>query len=171
MDIHYPPLNFALVAPGLYRSGHPIPMNYKFMTTLQLQTVIYIGERVEEYEYYQFLSQNGIKLVHIPLENGFQDSFSSAVYEQLSLVLSILLNKDNYPVLVHSNKGKHRVGVVVGLIRKCLQNWALTAVYDEYLRFTREKSDYDLEFIEFFNPKLTFDSVKIPLTFQSRSLK
>jgi hypothetical protein len=39
----------------------------------------------------------------------------------------------DYTVLIHCNKGKHRVGLLVCLIRR-LQHWSLTAIFDEYNR-------------------------------------
>lgn len=35
-----PPINFALVAPGLYRSGHPNRRNFDFLARLGLKTVV-----------------------------------------------------------------------------------------------------------------------------------
>lgn len=35
-----PPINFALVAPGVYRSGHPNRRNFGFLARLGLKTVV-----------------------------------------------------------------------------------------------------------------------------------
>jgi len=35
-----PPINFALVAPGVYRSGHPNRKNFSFLRTLNLKGVM-----------------------------------------------------------------------------------------------------------------------------------
>lgn len=35
-----PPINFALVAPGVYRSGHPNRRNFGFLGKLGLKTVV-----------------------------------------------------------------------------------------------------------------------------------
>lgn len=37
-----PPLNFAMVSPGIYRSGYPRPVNLEFLKTLRLKTIIYL---------------------------------------------------------------------------------------------------------------------------------
>eukprot|EP00041_Stephanoeca_diplocostata_P037046 m.1381363 g.1381363 ORF g.1381363 m.1381363 type:complete len:401 (-) comp24970_c0_seq26:7020-8222(-) len=39
-----PPLNFAMVAPGLYRSGYPNKKNFPFLIKLGIKTVVYLGE-------------------------------------------------------------------------------------------------------------------------------
>jgi tyrosine-protein phosphatase SIW14 len=35
-----PPINFALVAPGVYRSGHPNRRNFGFLARLGLKAVV-----------------------------------------------------------------------------------------------------------------------------------
>lgn len=39
-----PPLNFALVEDGIYRSGFPMEINYPFLQQLNLKTIIYLGD-------------------------------------------------------------------------------------------------------------------------------
>jgi tyrosine-protein phosphatase SIW14 len=63
-------------------------------------------------------------------------------------VLEIILDPQAHPVLVHCNQGNHRVGCVMGLLRK-LQRWSLTAIFDEYRRFAANKARIaDLEYVE-----------------------
>lgn len=51
---------------------------------------------------------------------------------------------------MHCNKGKHRVGCLVGCLRK-LQQWTLTAIFDEYQRFAGQTVRIaDQQFIELF---------------------
>jgi hypothetical protein len=38
-----PPLNFALVAEGVYRSGHPLEINYRFLENLNLKTIMLVS--------------------------------------------------------------------------------------------------------------------------------
>jgi hypothetical protein len=39
-DIMVPPLNFAMCAPGIYRSGHPNKKNHPFLRKLGLKTIL-----------------------------------------------------------------------------------------------------------------------------------
>ena len=39
-----PPLNFAIVAPGVYRSGHPNRKNHPFLRRLRLRSLLYLGD-------------------------------------------------------------------------------------------------------------------------------
>lgn len=39
-----PPLNFSLVAPGVYRSGYPNKKNHAFLASLGLRTILYVRQ-------------------------------------------------------------------------------------------------------------------------------
>lgn len=78
--------------------------------------------------------------------------------ELVAEALSHLLDSRNYPLLVHSNKGKHRwyhpslsaanigSGVVVGCLRK-LQGWSLASIFNEYDRYAQGKGEGDLQVV------------------------
>ncbi|VEU23044.1 DEKNAAC104002 [Brettanomyces naardenensis] len=168
---YVPPINFAIVESDLYRSGHPQPFNFDFLKTLKLRTIIYLGDKVDNYDYYRWIKDNGISFKFFRLkevgragkgEDGEGEDTASHSEAIMNSVLNLLLNRDNYPVLIHSNKGKHRVGVLVGLVRAYLQGWTLSGAFDEYGKFSHEKGDYDLEFVEMFKPNLKVDEQKIP---------
>ena len=75
---------------------------------------------------------------------------------QVTRALEILLDERNHPILMHCNKGKHRVGCVVGILRK-MQSWSLTAIFDEYRRFAGAKGRLaDQEYIERFQGPVHF---------------
>lgn len=168
---YVPPINFAIVESGLYRSGHPQPINFEFLRTLKLKTIVYLGDKEDNYDYYRWIKDNGINFRFYKIKEVGRTGSSHATdgkqamkhsEEVMNKVLNLLLNKDNYPVLIHSNKGKHRVGVLVGLVRAFLQGWTLSGAFDEYSKFSREKGEYDLEFVEMFQPQLKVDSLKRP---------
>ncbi|CAN6608310.1 tyrosine-protein phosphatase-like protein Oca2p [Trichomonascus vanleenenianus] len=158
-----PPLNFALVAEGVYRSGHPLPINYPFLESLELKTIIYLGERSDEEneEYIKWANSHGIKFLRF-YAPSVKEPFVGNSPEAITSALQALLDTRNFPVLVHSNKGKHRVGVLVGVMRKVLQRWSLATIFDEYSRFATGKGDADVEFIELFEPELTIDPNNAP---------
>ena len=69
--------------------------------------------------------------------------------EQVASALAHVLDRRNHPVLVHCNKGKYRVGCLVGCVRR-LQGWSHTSILEEYARFAGERIA-DEEFIEIFD--------------------
>ena len=168
---YVPPINFALVESDLYRSGHPQPVNLKFLEELKLKTIVYLGDKDDNYEYYKWVKKHKISFKFFRMKEVGRAGFRKAAegqeailksQEVMNSILNVLLNKDNYPVLIHSNKGKHRVGVLIGLIRVYLQGWTLSGAFDEYAKFSREKGEYDLEFVEMFHPVLKIDTAKTP---------
>ena len=63
-----PPINFSLVAPGIYRSGHPNKKNVSFLRRLKLKSVMYL-ESTDEYrkDSKDFVDREGIELFRIDL--------------------------------------------------------------------------------------------------------
>lgn len=63
-----PPINFSLVAPGIYRSGHPNKKNLLFLRRLKLKSVMYL-EGTDEYrkDSREFVEREGIELFRFDL--------------------------------------------------------------------------------------------------------
>jgi hypothetical protein len=63
-----PPINFSLVAPGIYRSGHPNKKNLSFLRRLKLKSVMYL-EGTDEYrkDSREFVEREGIELFRYDL--------------------------------------------------------------------------------------------------------
>ncbi|KAG2236813.1 hypothetical protein INT48_006997 [Thamnidium elegans] len=144
-----PPLNFAMIASGVYRSGHPNKQNFAFLRKLGLKTIMYFA--MEDYppEMQHFVEQEGIEVLHYKTE-GNKEPFIEVNHEDISHALVKLLDKRSHPVLIHCLKGKHRIGCLVGCLRK-IQRWSMTSIFDEYRKFAGTKVLADQEFIETFN--------------------
>ncbi|GMM53857.1 Oca2 protein [Maudiozyma humilis] len=161
---YIPPLNFSPVIStevSLYRSGYPMAINYSFIVDqLHLKTVVYIGDKADLLpEYASFLEREQITFVHIPMDSCRDEGIN----ERIDEVLRMIVNVDNYPMLLHSNKGKHRVGIVVGIVRKILQGWSIASIYQEYGLFSGGmKDETDLEFITMFVSHLETYKDKLP---------
>lgn len=161
---YIPPLSFSPVVGtdvSLYRSGYPMPLNYAFIRDqLHLKTIIYVGDKEElSPEYDQFLREEKIQFHRIHMVSCRDPN----IHERIDEVLRLVVDVDNYPILIHSNKGKHRAGVVVGIIRKLLQGWSLAGIYQEYGIFSGGlKGEADLEFITMFETKLVVPRKKMP---------
>lgn len=144
-----PPLNFSMVAPGIYRSGYPNAKNHLFMKKLNLRTILYLCPEECMTRNVAWCRENGVRVVQcglVPNKEPFQFIPEHVIAE----ALQVLLDRRNYPVLIHCNSGKHRSGVVVGSLRK-LQGWSLTSIFDEYRRFAGTKVRIlDQQFIELF---------------------
>ncbi|CAG8788194.1 13776_t:CDS:2, partial [Dentiscutata erythropus] len=129
VKVMVPPLNFAMVAPGVYRSGHP---NHEFNEELS-----------------QFVKDQKIQVFHYKID-GNKEPFIEIEQKEISNALVKVL------VLIHCNKGKHRIGCLVGCLRK-LQKWSLTSIFHEYRRFAVTKVLADQEFIEIFSEHVPYN--------------
>jgi len=151
-----PPLNFAMVARGIYRSGYPNKKNHPFLKKLGLKSILYLCPEEYSETNQNFIRKHGIKLFHYRIV-GNKEPFVDIPEEVIRDALVDLLDVRNHPILIHCNKGKHRTGCLVGCLRK-LQKWSLTGIFDEYRRFAGAKVRVlDQQFIELFDLEIPFN--------------
>ncbi|KAB1222086.1 hypothetical protein CJ030_MR2G028789 [Morella rubra] len=160
-DLFIPPLNFAMVDNGIFRSGFPDSANFSFLQTLGLRSIICLCPEPYPEANMEFLKSNGIKLFQFGIE-GYKEPFVNIPENTVREALKVLLDVRNHPILIHCKRGKHRTGCLVGCLRK-LQKWCLTSVFDEYQRFAAAKARLsDQRFMELFD----VSSLKhVPLSF------
>ncbi|TKY56973.1 tyrosine-protein phosphatase [Spatholobus suberectus] len=149
-DLFVPPLNFAMVDSGIFRSGFPEPANFSFLQTLGLRSIIYLCPEPYPEANMEFLKSNGIKLYQFGIE-GHKEPFVNIPEDTIREALKVVLDIRNHPVIIHCKRGKHRTGCLVGCYRK-LQKWCLSSVFDEYQRFAAAKARVsDQRFVELFD--------------------
>ncbi|KAE8673451.1 putative tyrosine-protein phosphatase [Hibiscus syriacus] len=160
-ELFVPPLNFAMVDNGVFRSGFPDSTNFSFLQSLGLRSVINLCPETYPEAIKEFLKANGIRLFQFGID-GYKEPFVNIPEETIREALNVVLDVKNHPVLIHCKRGKHRTGCVVGCLRK-LQRWCLSSIFDEYQRFAAAKARVcDQRFIERFD----VSSMKnIPITF------
>ncbi|XP_078439617.1 inositol diphosphatase DSP4-like isoform X2 [Wolffia australiana] len=160
--LYVPPLNFAMVDSGVYRSGFPAADNFGFLETLNLRSVLYLCPEPYPDVNLKFLYTNGIRLFQFGIE-GCKEPFVNIPDDKIREALKVLLDATNHPILIHCKRGKHRTGCVVGCLRK-LQKWCLSSIFDEYQRYAAAKARIsDQRFMELFDTS-TLKSLPSPLT-------
>ncbi|KAI4325074.1 hypothetical protein MLD38_030502 [Melastoma candidum] len=138
-EVHLvPPLNFAMVETGIFRSGFPESKNFSFLQTLGLRSVICLCPEDYPKTTMEFLRSNGIELYQFGVE-GYEEPFVNIPDDTIRDAMKVILDPRNRPVLIHCKRGKHRTGCLVGCLRK-LQRWCLPSVFDEYQRFVAAKA-------------------------------
>ncbi|KAK9151546.1 hypothetical protein Syun_009855 [Stephania yunnanensis] len=149
-ELLVPPLNFAMVDNGVFRSGFPDTSNFKFLKTLGLRSIICLCPEAYPEANEEFLKSNGIRLFQFGIE-GCKEPFVNIPEETIREALKVVLDVRNHPILIHCKRGKHRTGCLVGCLRK-LQRWCLSSVFDEYQRFAAAKARVsDQRFMEKFD--------------------
>lgn len=145
-----PPNNFAMVHPGVYRSGYPSKKNFPFLQKLQLKNIMYLCPESYPEANLEFLARSSITLQWCPVQGNKGPPDEDIPHGMFEEAVKIVLNKQNHPILIHCNKGKHRTGCLVGCVRR-IQQWSKTAIFEEYRLFAHPKERFiDLQFIELF---------------------
>ncbi|KAL6975667.1 Tyrosine-protein phosphatase dsp1 [Sarracenia purpurea var. burkii] len=149
-ELYIPPLNFAMVDNGIFRSGFPNPANFSFLQSIDLRSIICLCPEPYPEANAQFVKSNGIQLFQFGID-GSKEPFVSIPHNAIREALQVILDVNNHPLLIHCKRGKHRTGCLVGCLRK-LQRWCLSSVFDEYQRFAAGKARVsDQRFMELFD--------------------
>nr|XP_043634185.1 tyrosine-protein phosphatase DSP3-like [Erigeron canadensis] len=145
---NHPPINFATVEDGIYRSGFPEPANFPFLQTLNLKSVIFLCKESYPKENLEILNSHNINLFQFGIDGHEKAHIPKRI---ISEALKVLIDDRNHPVLIHCKCGKHRTLCLVGCLRK-LQNWSLPSVLEEYKLSAGEKSrEIDFKFLEMYD--------------------
>ncbi|KAG5420598.1 SIW14 [Candida metapsilosis] len=147
-----PPENFSLVIGSIYRSSFPQPANFSFLKQLKLKSVLCLIP--EEYPELQkkFFEDNDVKLFQLGM-SGNKEPFVKISPDLITQAVKIVLDPENQPILIHCNRGKHRTGCLIGVLRR-LQDWSKTIIFDEYRKFAAPKErPMDQQFIELYDDR------------------
>lgn len=145
-----PPENFAPVINKIYRSSFPQPPSFAFLKKLKLKSVLCLIPEEYPKTHEDFFKREGIQLFQLGM-SGNKEPFVNISSELITEAAKIVLNPENQPILIHCNRGKHRTGCLVGVLRR-LQGWSLTIIFDEYRKFAAPKErPMDQQFIELYD--------------------
>ncbi|BFZ59791.1 tyrosine-protein phosphatase required for protection against superoxide stress (By similarity) [Saitoella coloradoensis] len=135
-----PPPVFAHVESNLYRSAQPSRINLPFLDTLPLHTIIWLAIEEPSHVTKTWAKERGVALVCLPVvgEGDSEEGWTGA--ESVKRVLELILETcaQNYGVLLMDQTGRHRIGTVIGCLRR-LQRWNLASVSEEYCKFAGGK--------------------------------
>ena len=158
--VYTPPLNFAHVGPGVYRSGFPGRHNLAFLQRLGLRTLVRLEAADYPQEVAAWIEAQGIQIVQCATARN-REPFATMDHSMIITALCALLDQNNHPVLVHGLRGQQRTGVVIGCLRK-LQRWSISAIFDEYRRHAAAAvSLLDLQQIELFDATPMAEMLKV----------
>lgn len=91
MEQVIPPANFAMVAPGVFRSGYPKMMNHSFLKALKLRTIMFLCPEDCEEDNLVFCKQNDIEILQFGIQ-GNKEPFTD-IPEPVSCLLKFRLVK------------------------------------------------------------------------------
>ncbi|KAF4456443.1 hypothetical protein F53441_1447 [Fusarium austroafricanum] len=158
------PHNFGVVTPGVYRSSFPRSHDFEYIKGLGLKTIVTLVKKEElDRDLETFIHNEGIRQVIFDMKGTKKEAIPLTT---MKAILSIVLDKSNYPLLIHCNHGKHRTGCVVGVARK-IAGWDAASVVAEYRSYAEPKArECDVTYLEDFS----VSSLVIPQTNPTRDL-
>ena len=152
----FPPQNFGYVEQHIFRSAQPNELNFPFLEKLRLKTVLWLAPEDPNALFLDFLDDQDIQFHHLGVTSS-NNAWDPITEEIVLAALEMILRKENYPVMVMCNLGRHRTGTVIGCLRK-LQRWNYASIFEEYRRHAGQKVRVIEQFIEIFDT----DLVRIP---------
>ena len=112
--------NFQVVNEKILRGGQPSDDGFKKLAERGVKTVVdlrWIDEHDISHEK-RTVEDDGMRFVSVPMKG-----IGAPSLEQVSKVLSVLEDSDNWPVFVHCRRGADRTGTVLACYRISHDHW------------------------------------------------
>lgn len=130
------PDNLGIIWPGLYRSSFPGPEHWEYLGGLGLKTIVTLVAKDEIPDGYQtFMTKMNVRHVAFDVPSTKKGKIDQG---SINSIAEILLDRRNYPLLIHCNHGKHRTGCVVAVLRK-MTGWDVPSIEQEYRVYAHPK--------------------------------
>lgn len=127
-----PPFRFGWVNDGVSRGGYPTIQNFRFLSRLNIKTMLSLVPEPPTKDLVEFCELMDITLEHIQVNR--LAPLNSALMQKLTRAISILINADNQNIYVHCLDGRRITSLVVLLLRR-LQGWTPQASFAEFFKY------------------------------------
>src|SRR5215468_8122276 len=117
--------NFGQVTDFYYRGGQPRGEDYHQLAAIGVKTIIDLRDDPKDYAK-ALTEQAGMKYVNLPLNDKDYPPPDAA-----SKFLSLVNDRENWPVYVHCAGGRHRTGAMTAVFRMTIQGWDVNRAYEE----------------------------------------
>ncbi|MBK6797659.1 MAG: tyrosine-protein phosphatase [Acidobacteria bacterium] len=124
-SVHVSVENFGKVTDFYYRGAQPGEADYEQLSALGIKTVIDLRDDPKGYARPSAL-KSGMKYISLPMsDNDYPKGDVATTF------LSIVNNKENWPVFVHCAGGRHRTGAMTAVYRMTIEGWDFDRAYAE----------------------------------------
>jgi protein tyrosine/serine phosphatase len=117
--------NFGQVTEFYYRGEQPKGADYNRLASIGVRTIIDLRDDPKDYAK-SLTEQAGMKYVNLPMSDKDYPAPEAA-----SRFLSLVNDKENWPVYVHCAGGRHRTGAMTAIFRMTVQGWDANRAYEE----------------------------------------
>ncbi|EEQ41543.1 putative tyrosine-phosphatase [Clavispora lusitaniae] len=158
-----PPLRFNIVQPELYRGGYPRKVNFPFLESLNIKTIISLTPHPITYEtdpqLYTFAKKNDIELIHIECAQSGKGKKRGVPmgYSTVLEALRYMIHKEFSPIYLHCLNGGQVTSLVIACLRK-LQFWSSIAIFNEFINFTTNITVNDRSFVDGFKGEININT-------------
>lgn len=155
-----PPLRFNIVQPKLYRGGYPRKVNFPFLESLNLTTIISLTPdpiiKETDPQLFEFAREKGIVLIHIECAQSGKGKKRGVPmgYTSVLEALKYMIHQTFTPVYLHCLNGGQVTSLVIACLRK-LQFWSSIAIFNEFINFTTNITVNDRTFVEGFKGEIS----------------
>jgi len=156
--------NFGQVTDFYYRGSQPKGEEYNQLATIGVKTIIDLRDDPKDYAR-ELTQQAGMKYINFPLSDKDYPPPDAA-----SKFLSLVNDKENWPVYVHCAGGRHRTGAMTAVFRMSVQGWDANRAYEEmkdydyYKRFGHKAmKDYVFDYFRDIGNKRTESQTAEPV--------
>lgn len=160
-----PPLKFNTVQPNLYRGAYPREINFPFLQTLQLKTIISLTPDPITFEtdpkLFQFIKAHNIQVHHLEsAQSGKGKKRGVPIgYSTILEALDLMIHVELAPVYIHCLNGGQVTSLVIACLRK-LQFWTSITIFNEFINFTTNITLNDRTFVEGFKGEISVNPEK-----------
>lgn len=158
-----PPLKFNTVQDGLYRGAYPREINFLFLQSLNLKTILSltpdpVTEKTDP-KLYAFAQKNNIRLVHLECEKLGKGKKRGVPlgYSTVLEAIDYIIHCQHSPIYIHCLNGGQVTSLIIACLRK-LQFWTTLTIFNEFINFTSNITLNDRSFVEGFRGDIKVDT-------------
>lgn len=157
-----PPLKFNTVQQDVYRGAYPREINFPFLQSLQLKTIISLTPQPitpeTDGKLYQFSKDNNIQLIHIECEKLGKGKKRGVPlgYTAVLTAINYIIHTQHAPIYIHCLNGGQVTSLLVACLRK-LQFWSSLTIFNEFINFTTNITVNDRSFVDNFQGDIMVD--------------
>lgn len=161
-DLLTVPFRFNAVQPRLYRGAHPREVNFPFLRSLRLTTILSLTPEpvlmTSDPKLHAFAMENKINLVHIGCAGSGKGKGRGVpvAYDDVILALHYMIHIRYAPIYVHCLNGGHVTSLVVACLRK-LQFWSSISIFKEFINFATSITVNDRAFVDGFEGEIAIE--------------
>ncbi|GMM29014.1 protein-tyrosine-phosphatase [Martiniozyma asiatica (nom. inval.)] len=146
-----PPIKHAIIHKSLYRGSQPRPLNYPYLKSLSLTTLIALTPDPPSASLIEFCNDNHLKLNHFQINKNTKNKGKNRgvpiTHEQVCQILQIISTRSSGITYLFCENGGQITSLIIACLRK-IELWASVSIWDEFATFAGTVNQVDRVFVE-----------------------